>query len=76
MGSRDQNRGLRKVFARNLQRERQQLRWSQEHLAERAGLSQVYVSQLENGKSAASIDTIEKIAAALGHEPANLLRKL
>lgn len=35
-------------------------------LAERAGLAQGYVSQVETGKRAGTVDTMKKIASALG----------
>ena len=46
---------------------------SQEALAERAGLSQVYISQIESAKTAASVDTIERIAEGLGESAGRLL---
>jgi DNA-binding XRE family transcriptional regulator len=35
-------------------------------LAERAGLAQAYVSQIETGKRSGSLDTLTRLAAALG----------
>lgn len=66
---------LRVVMANNVRRLRTARLWSQEHLAERAGLSQVYVSQIETAKTAASVNTIEKLAAALGIDPEALFAR-
>lgn len=42
-------------------------------LAERCGVSQPYLSQLENGKGSPSINTLYKLANALGVSPQDLL---
>jgi transcriptional regulator with XRE-family HTH domain len=42
-------------------------------LAERCGISQPYLSQLENGKGSPSINTLYKLANALGVSPQDLL---
>lgn len=47
---------------------------SQERLAERVGLSVPQVSKIENGKQGYRQDTLEQFAAAMGLEPADLLR--
>jgi transcriptional regulator with XRE-family HTH domain len=49
---------------------------SQETLAERADLHHNYVGELERGEKAASIDTIVKVAKALGVPPKELLRDI
>lgn len=46
---------------------------AQDKLAQEAGLTQTYISQLESAQYSASLDAIEKIAAVLGVEPATLL---
>lgn len=56
-------------MANNVRRLRLGREWSQEYLAEQAGLSQVYISQIETAKTAASVNTIEKVAAALEVDP-------
>lgn len=66
---------LREVFARNLRRARQAKSLSQEALAHDADIDRTYISSLERGTYAASIDTIEKLAAVLGVEPDELLRR-
>ena len=49
---------------------------SQEKLAENADLHHNYVGEIERGEKAATIDTLLKIAKALGVRPAVLLAKL
>lgn len=66
---------LRDVFATNLRRARQAKGLSQEALAHDADIDRTYVSSLERGTYAASIDTIEKLADVLGVEPDLLLRR-
>lgn len=39
--------------------------WSQEQLAERAGLNRSYIGEVERGNVIASVVTIDKIAQAL-----------
>ena len=63
---------LRAILARNIRHARTQRDWSQEYLAERSGLTQVFVSRLETAKAAATVDTLEKLARAFG-EPADAL---
>lgn len=66
---------LREVFARNLRRARQAKSLSQEALAHDADIDRTYISSLERGTYAASVDTIEKLAEVLGIEPGDLLRR-
>lgn len=49
---------------------------SQERLAEKADLHHNFVGELERGEKAATIDTLVKIAKALGVHPSDLLRNL
>ena len=53
-------------FAAAVRAERAQAGWSQEELAERAGLHRTYVSGVERGLRNISIDNIDRIASALG----------
>jgi transcriptional regulator with XRE-family HTH domain len=66
---------LRSVLAANVRTARDELGWSQERLGESAGLSQVYISQIEGAKTAASVDTIEKLAHGLRKKPEDLLTR-
>ena len=63
----------RATLAANLGNLRAQRRLSQEALADIAGIDRTYVSALERRKYAASVDTLEKLAVALGCSPADLL---
>lgn len=64
---------LVKVFADNVRRERVRQGISQELLAERAGVHRTYVGMLERGEKNVTIYNIERIAHALGVDPASLL---
>ncbi|OIR00571.1 HTH-type transcriptional regulator SinR [mine drainage metagenome] len=66
---------IREVLARNLRIYRQERGLSQEELAHRADLDRTYISALERCVYAASIDVLDKLAAALNVEPADLLRR-
>jgi transcriptional regulator with XRE-family HTH domain len=65
---------LRKALAANLKRLRLVAKLSQEELAHRADMDRTYISSLERGNYAATVDTLERIAEALGVEPVELLR--
>ncbi len=65
-----------RVFAKNLKLYRTARGLSQEALAHQAGLDRTYISALERGLYSASIVTIERLAKALGVEPAVLLQKI
>lgn len=59
---------IRELVAKNIIDRRKSVGLSQEDLARRAGVSRAYVGKIENSRFSASIDTIEKIAGALGVE--------
>jgi transcriptional regulator with XRE-family HTH domain len=65
---------LRDVFATNLRRLRHARGLSQDDLAYEAEISRSYLSQLEKGAFYASLKIIDKLAAVLGIEPAELLK--
>ena len=66
---------LRDVFALNLRRLRHAKKLSQDDLAYEAEVSRSYLSQLEKGGPFyASLKIVEKLAAVLKVEPAELLR--
>lgn len=66
---------LRAVVAKNLRKLRQIKGLSQEDLAHRADITANYVSSLEREEYAASVDVIERLAAALAVEPAELFQR-
>lgn len=65
---------LRLVVAENVRRLRREAGKSQEELAERADLHRTYVGSIERAERNLSLDNIERLALALGVEPAELLR--
>lgn len=56
----------RQVLAVNLRRIRQDLGWSQERLADEAGLHRTYIGGIEREERNVSLDNIEKLAHAVG----------
>ncbi len=64
---------LTRRFAANVQRLRSKKKLSQKALADKVGISVSYVSMLERGQRSPPLETIEKMAKALGVTPANLL---
>ena len=64
---------IREVFARNLRRYRRAARLSQEELAHRSDIDRTYISSLERSVYAASIDVVDRLAAALKYQAADLL---
>ncbi len=64
----------RDALARNIRKLRGELGLSQEELADKAGLDRTYISALERCRYAATVDTLDKLANALGVAAADLLR--
>jgi transcriptional regulator with XRE-family HTH domain len=64
------------TFGNNLRFERERLELNQEELGLFAGLHRTEVSQLERGLRIPRIDTLVKLAGALGVAPEVLLRDL
>ncbi len=60
-------------FAGNVRRLRAKKKLSQKSLADKVGISVSYVSMLERGQRSPPLETVEKMAKALGVTPANLL---
>jgi transcriptional regulator with XRE-family HTH domain len=63
------------LFAANVRRLRQARGFSQEELAERAGVHRTYVGMLERGEKNVTIYNIERIALALDVTPDVLLQQ-
>lgn len=61
------------VFANNVRQRRLALGFSQEELADRAGVHRTYVGMLERGEKNVTIYNIERIARALDVPPTDLL---
>ncbi len=64
---------IRRQLARNLKRLRTDKGWSQEELADQAGLHRTYVSGVERGVRNPTITIVATLAKALGVQPAELL---
>ena len=65
--------GLLTRFAGNVRRLRAKKGLSQKALADKVGISVSYVSMLERGQRSPPLETVEKVAKALGVPPASLL---
>lgn len=65
---------LIQVFGRNVRAARKEKGWTQEQLAFEAGIKRAYLSEIEGGKRNPTLDVVEKIAAALGAPPAELVQ--
>lgn len=61
------------VFAANVRARRAELGYTQEALAELAGVHRTYVGMLERGEKNVTIYNIERLAQALDLAPASLL---
>jgi transcriptional regulator with XRE-family HTH domain len=55
----------RRLLGETIRAERTKAGFSQEKLAEKAGLSTVFISRVERGKESPSVDSLVKIARAL-----------
>jgi len=61
-------------FAKNLKAVRLAVGFSQERLAEEAGLHRTYIGSVERAERNVSIDNMERLAAALNVDIADLLQ--
>ena len=66
---------IRDVLAFNLRKLRHAQGLSQEALADKAAVDRTYISSLERGVYAATIDVVDKLGRVLGVEAADLLRQ-
>lgn len=64
---------LAQKFATRIRFERVKRNYSQEKLAELAGIGRATLTQIEAKKSAPTLDIVEKLANALEYEPYELL---
>lgn len=60
------------ALGRRLKALRKRLGWSQEHFAERVGISTQYVSNIERGKENPTLDLLLRLAEALKVSPAEM----
>jgi ribosome-binding protein aMBF1 (putative translation factor) len=66
--------GSRLVVARNVMRLRMQRGFTQQQLALELGVKQPRVAQIESAAANLQIDTLDRLAAVFGVEPARLLQ--
>ena len=66
-------KNARQIFGINLRRYREELRLSQEDLAEKADLHRTYIGSVERGERNVSIDNMERLANAVGRTIPDLL---
>ena len=69
-------KNARQIFGINLRRYREELRLSQEDLAEKADLHRTYIGSVERGERNVSIDNMERLANAVGRTIPDLLVEL
>lgn len=66
---------LRAALAAEVRRGREKCELSQEELAWRSGLHRTYISMVERARRSLTIDSLERIAAALGTSASTLLAR-
>jgi transcriptional regulator with XRE-family HTH domain len=64
---------INRAFGAVIRKQREALGMSQEELGDTAGLHRTYISLLERGRRSASIETILRLAKALGTSGSDLL---
>jgi len=74
MESRQKRVRVKVVYGAHIRKLRHEMGWSEEELAAEAGVSASYLSQLERGLRNPSLDKLEAIYDALGHEMAAFLK--
>ena len=67
------SKDFKAAIGAKLRAAREKLGMSQEDVAERAGVDRTYVSILERGQKSPTLDTLEKICAALGTLPERVI---
>ncbi|MFL6799058.1 MAG: helix-turn-helix domain-containing protein [Xanthobacteraceae bacterium] len=64
---------LKRAMATNVRRARQARAWTQEDLADRAGLSSRYLGSIERAAVSASVTVLGQLARALRVDPCDLI---
>jgi transcriptional regulator with XRE-family HTH domain len=64
------------TFGERVRARRKKRGWSQERLAEECGLHATYISDIEQGRRNPSLYNVLRLAAALGADPATLVKGL
>lgn len=65
---------LRILFGRNVRAARVALRLRQQEFADKAGFNRQYISRVEAGQINLTLDTMRRLAAAVGQDVPSLLR--
>jgi transcriptional regulator with XRE-family HTH domain len=65
----------RRAFGKRLKQLRSEHGWTQEQLAEHAGVHRSYLASLETGARNPTLDLMVKLAEGLGVDPADLLKR-
>jgi transcriptional regulator with XRE-family HTH domain len=77
MGGTDKGRTRRQAeFGDRVRARRQELGWSQERLALKAGINRTYIASLESGARNPSLELIARLAAAMKVDAGELVRGL
>ncbi|MEL6610487.1 MAG: helix-turn-helix transcriptional regulator [Bacteroidota bacterium] len=71
--AREPRRHAAVIFGRELRDRRSALGWSQEALAERAGVHAKYISMLERGVRQPTLETLLRLGRAMGERPGALV---
>jgi y4mF family transcriptional regulator len=66
----------RRLLGETVRVRRKKAGLTQEKLAEKADLSTIFISRVERGKESPSVDSLVKIARALGARVRDLVKKL
>jgi transcriptional regulator with XRE-family HTH domain len=66
---------LRRLVAQNVRRLRRKGGFTQEELADRAGLNRNYIGMIEREENAPTVDALEQIADALDIDPVALFQE-
>lgn len=69
------HKGLKTAIGSVLRAKREKLGLSQDEFAGRAGVDRTYVSILERGVKSPTVETLEKICAALGTLPERVIEE-
>ena len=67
---------LTNILAARLRQVRNTHSWTQEELADRAGLSVRYIGQIERCEASPTVSVLGRLSEALGVEAGELLRRL
>lgn len=62
-------------FGARIRRLRKNLNWSIDRLAQESGLARYHVMKIELGRTTPRVDTLEKLAKALGTTASDLLKR-